>query len=36
LRCRDCSEHGACPGLHINYARHFGFAHARPLRAPVK
>jgi len=35
-RCRDCAEFGACPGLHINYARHFGFAQARPLCAPVK
>ena len=30
LRCRNCADFPACPGLHINYARAYGFGEAAP------
>lgn len=32
LRCAKCSREGKCPGLHINYVRHFGFKDLEPTR----
>lgn len=29
-RCRECASYENCPGLHINYARTYGFGEARP------